>query len=117
MNTRSFLPRLATLVLCSALTACALEPPISLGKKQSLVGQGMVISITNTSDEYLHDVKLDIVSPTGEAKSYTIATLEPHESMNVGWLKLDGWPIPEGSKVTASCKGYALSIGPLELSS
>ncbi|MEM7354009.1 MAG: hypothetical protein AAF657_24620 [Acidobacteriota bacterium] len=112
--TRRIATAIATL-LCLALAGCALKPPISLGKKESAVGQGMVISITNTSDEHLHEVVLDIVSPAGESKQFSIPTLNPHESMNVGWLKLEGWPIPEGSKVTASCKGYALSVGPFEL--
>lgn len=92
------------------LTACALEPPISIGKKESAVGQGIVVSMTNTSDEHLHDVVVDIKSPTGEAKQFTMATLSPHESINIGWLKLDGWPIPEGSDVSVSCKGYAMAV-------
>ncbi len=96
--------------LSLVLTACALEPPISIGKKESMVGQGMVITVTNTSDEHLHDVAVDILSPTGEARQFTIPTLDPHESVNIGWLKLDGWPIPEGSEVSVSCKGYALAV-------
>ena len=109
------LPYFAAL-LCLTLTACALKPPISLGKKESAVGQGMVVSLTNTSEDHLHEVMLDIESPAGETKQFSIPTLNPHETVNVGWLKLEGWPIPEGSKVTVSCKGYALSVGPLQLS-
>ncbi len=109
------LPYLAAL-LCLTLTACALKPPISVGKKESAVGQGMVVSLTNTSEEHLHEVVLNIKSPTGETKQFSIPTLNPHETVNVGWLKLDGWPIPVGSEVTVSCKGYTLSVGPLELS-
>ncbi len=93
-----------------ALTACVLEPPVSIGKKESMVGQGMVITVTNTSDQHLHDVVVDIKSPAGETKQLTIATLSPHESVNVGWLKLDGWPIPEGSEVSVSCKGYMMPV-------
>ena len=116
MNGRIHRLSALTALLCLTLTACTLRPPISLGKKESLVGQGMVVSLTNTSDDYLHEVVVDIVSPAGEAKQLAIPTLEPHETVNVGWLKLDGWPIPEGSKVSVSCKGYVLSVGPLRLS-
>ncbi len=117
MNIRLSFVRASTLLLCLSLVACALEPPISLGKKESLVGQGMVISVTNTSDDHLHEVVLDIESPEGETKQFSIPTLNPHESTSVGWLKLDGWPIPEGSSVKVSCKGYMMSVGPFKLSS
>lgn len=92
------------------LSACGVQPPISLGKKESLVGQGMVVSVTNTSDEHLHEVLFDVENPAGETKQLSIPTLDPHETVNVGWLKLDGWPIPAGSKVKVSCKGYALPV-------
>ncbi len=108
MHSRSRFTVVTCLVL--ALTACALEPPVSIGKKESAVGQGMVISVTNTSEEHLHDVIVDIKSPAGESKQFTMATLAPHESVNVGWLKLDGWPIPEGSEVSVTCKGFAMAV-------
>ncbi len=101
---------IAVSCLALALIACVLEPPLSIGKKESLVGQGIVITLTNTSDKHLHDVVMDIVSPAGEARQLTMPTLNPHESTSVGWLKLDGWPIPEGSKVSVSCKGYAMAV-------
>ncbi len=92
------------------LTACALEPPITIGKKESVVGQGMVISVTNTSDEHLHDVIVDIKSPAGESRQFTMPALGPHETINIGWLKLDGWPIPQGSDVSVTCKGFAMAV-------
>ncbi len=108
MHSRS-LPSIA-IGLALILTACALEPPISISKKESVVGQGLVVSVTNTSDEHLHDVIVSITSPAGETKQYVMAALGPHESVNVGWLKLDGWPIPVGSEVAVSCKGYQMAV-------
>ncbi len=96
--------------LALAVTACALKPPISIGKKESAVGQGIVVIITNTSEEHLHDVIVNITGPAGETKQLTIATLSPHQSVNVGWLKLDGWPIPQGSEVSVTCKGYQMAV-------
>ena len=107
MHSRPFVIAVVCLVL--VLSACALEPPISIGKKESVVGQGIVVSVTNTSDEHLHDVVVNVTSPAGETKQYTMATLDPHESVNVGWLKLDGWPIPVGSEVSVSAKGYRMA--------
>ncbi len=111
MHSRSRFACLAV-TACAALlvAACALKPPISIGKKESAVGQGIVVSVTNTSDEHLHDVVVDIKSPTGEVKQLTIATLTPHESVNIGWLKLEGWPIPAGSEVSVSAKGYTMPV-------
>ena len=106
MNSRSLLALAAGLALLFA--ACAVKPPVSLGKKESVVGQGMVITVTNTSDEHLHDVVVDIKSPAGDSRQLTMPTLGPHESVNVGWLKLDGWPIPEGSEVSVTAKGFAM---------
>ena len=100
----------AVFCLALVLAACALKPPISIGKKESAVGQGIVISLTNTSDEHLHDLIVSITSPAGENKQYVQTTLSPHESVNVGWLKLDGWPIPVGSEVSVTAKGYQMAV-------
>ena len=102
----------ALLALAGLLSACALEPPVTVGKRESAVGQGMVISVTNTSDDFLHELVVEIAAPSGEVKQFSMATLNPHESVNVGWLKLDGWPIPEGSKVSVSAKGFMMPSGP-----
>ena len=107
MHLRSRAATAACLALL--LTACVLQPPVSIGKKESMVGQGIVVTVTNASDKHLHDVVVSIESPEGETKQLTMASLEPHESANIGWLKLDGWPIPEGSKVSVSAKGYAMA--------
>ena len=96
--------------LALGLAACAVKPPISINQRASLVGQGLVIVVTNTSDDYLHDVVVDIESPAGETKRYAFPTLEPHASANVGWLKLEGWPIPEGSDVSVSAKGFLMPV-------
>ncbi len=105
--------RAALLVLLAfVVLACNLRPPISVGRRDSQLGQGIVLSVTNTSGDYLHEVKVEIRSPEGETKEHLIPTLQPHESMNVGWLKLDGWKIPEGSEVTVRVKDYYLAGGP-----
>jgi len=111
LSPRSRAPWALLACFALALAACAREPPISVGKKESVVGQGVVLTITNTSDEHLHEVLVKIVSPAGETKEHAIPTLTPHESVNVGWLKLDGWPIPQGSSVSVKCKGFALAAG------
>jgi len=117
MNLRISLSHAAVAVgLLLTVSACTLKPPISVAVRESLIGQGLVIAVTNTSDEHLHEVTVKIESPSGETREYFQPTLDPHESVNVGWLKLDGWPIPQGSRVKVSCKGYPLAGGPWKLS-
>lgn len=103
------------MLAAATLAACQLQAPISLSARESLAGQGLVVAVTNTSDEFLHDVTVTIESPSKEIKKHFEATLEPHATVNVGWLKLEGWPIPEGSTVTVSCKGYLRAAGPWEV--
>lgn len=99
--------------LALLLTACdKLEPPVTVAQRESAVGQGQVIEITNTSDEFLHELRVRIESPEGEVKEYFAASLEPHRTLKVGWLKLEGWPIPQGSVVTVGAKGYVKTSGP-----
>lgn len=101
-----------TLVAALLAAGCLINPPISIGQRESIVGQGKVIAITNTSDKFLHEVLVTIESPDGEVKTFSTATLEPHESLSVGWLKLEGWPIPDGAEVSVGCKGYLADAGP-----
>lgn len=120
MNGRHRPPALVLLVLFALLLGCegkGLKPPISLGKKNSLVGQGEVVTLTNTSDDYLHEVRVSIEAPSGESRELTLPTLEPHETESVGWLKLDGWPVPVGAKVKVTCEGYVLPVGPWKVPS
>ncbi len=111
MNNRRHRALLIAL-LCLTLGACNAKPPVSVTVTESMVGQGLVLTVTNTSDEFLHDVAVSIESPAGELKKFFSASLAPHDAVKVGWLKLDGWPIPEGSEVEVSAKGYVLPAGP-----
>lgn len=83
------------------------EPPLSLNVRPSLVGAGYVLVITNTSDEFLHEVSVRAKAPNGsELKSKIVAvTLKPHSSVEVGWMEL-GMQFDPGDKVYVGAKGY-----------
>jgi hypothetical protein len=115
-NASSAIQTFTIALLALGLAACQITPPISVGSRQSLAGQGVVLAVTNTSDQPLHEVTVRVTSPGGEVKTWSTPTLSAHESVNVGWLKLDGWPIPEGSEVHVSCKDYMADAGPFKAS-
>lgn len=97
-------------LLALLLYGCQLSPPVSISERESLVGQGQVIRITNTSDRVLREVRVRITGPDGgEAHEHFEPRLDPGAELEVGWLKLDGWPVPKGAGVAVSAKGYALS--------
>ena len=103
------------LPLLLLLTGCdKLEPPVEVSMRESLVGQGIVLQVTNTSDAVVHELRVHIESPSGEVREYFHPALAAKESVNVGWLKLEGWPIPAGSKATVKAKGFPLASGPWE---
>lgn len=91
------------------LVACEqLQTPVSVGQRDSVLGQGKVLLITNTSDAALQEVRVRIEGE-GEVKEYFESSLGPKEVLQVGWAKLDGWPIPEGAKVSVTADGYAVA--------
>ncbi len=99
---------LALLVVAgSMLFACGRwAPPVAVGQRDSLAGQGVVLTLTNTSDRYLHEVTVTITPPDGDERSAVIETLGPHASESVGWLRLEGWPIPAGAEVEVRALDY-----------
>ncbi len=102
--------------LALVLAGCNLKPPVAVSARESAVGQGLVITVTNTSEEeFLHDVIVEITAPSGEVKKHFADTIQPGDSINVGWLKLEGWPIPEGSAVTVTCEGFLRPAGPVTI--
>jgi hypothetical protein len=87
------------------VSAWGVEIPISLISKNSIIGKGKVIVITNTSDEYLHECPISI----NNNNAITLATLKPHESQNIGWMEL-GYELRIGDNISVSCKKYLIPV-------
>jgi hypothetical protein len=84
------------------------EPPICLTTRNSLIGAGKVLIITNTSDETLHQITLGISNDkkNQEVKDAVVAvTLEPHKSIELGWMELN-LAFEPGDSVRVGAKGY-----------
>lgn len=97
-------------LLTLLLAACQLSPPVSISERESLVGQGQVIRVTNTSDRILREIRVRVTGPDGgEAHEHFESRLGPGEELEVGWLKLEGWPVPKGASVSVTAKGYTLA--------
>ncbi len=84
------------------------EPPLSIVTRDSFVGAGKVLIITNTSDDYLHACTIKIEAPNGQVFGPKVfaTTLEPHAGIEVGWMELEGWVVEPGERVTVSCRGF-----------
>ncbi len=78
--------------------------------RESLIGAGKIIQVSNTSNEALAKVEVTLRSPAGEERSFTQETLGGFEQLEIGWKKLGGWEIPAGAEVTVRCEGYLGSV-------
>mgnify|MGYP001812508613 FL=1 len=118
MKTRSTTERLFSLsvavmtVLTLIVSGCgksALPPPVTVTYRDSLVGVGKVIQITNNSSHHLYNVRVvgrnyeEVSSASVKATDH----LRPHDYVEVGWMEFEAWvPIP-GESVEVYCDDYA----------
>jgi hypothetical protein len=85
--------------------AWGLEVPLSIISKNSMLGKGKVLVITNTSDEYLHECSISINPPNDNP--LVIPTIGPHASNDIGWLEL-GFELRPTDQISILCKKYAI---------
>jgi hypothetical protein len=83
------------------------ELPLSVIPKDSMLGKGKVIVVTNISDDYIHECAITVNQQSSE--TITIPTLKPHESKNIGWLEL-GYELRVGDQIAINCKKYVSSF-------
>jgi hypothetical protein len=103
----------ALLALIAALSGCgtsAFPPPVKIDFRDSWVGNGKVIKITNTSTNHLYNVKVVIRNlKQGSIASVRAAEhLSPDSTVEVGWLELERWRPDPGEIVEVRCDEYAL---------
>jgi hypothetical protein len=110
---KSSLRSLALTILAVSLAGCGQlgqlgSPPVEVLYRDSLLGQGLIVQVKNTSDAALEEVTVDVRGPEGERRSFTEASVEGFGVLEVGWKRLGGWQIPAGSTVTVRARGYLL---------
>lgn len=93
------------LIACST----ALEaPPLDVAYRDSLVGIGKIVRITNTSSEVLTELEVRIENPNGDVKNHTLPSLAGGETVELGWKKLDGFEVRMGARVNVEAAGFVL---------
>lgn len=111
MRTLSNYAVAVSLSLCLVVVACgsALEaPPVKVTYRDSLVGIGKILQITNASQELVENLELRIENPNGDVKNHSIPALGAGLAIEVGWKKLDGFEVAEGASVSLRAEGYGL---------
>ncbi len=99
------------LLLCLALllVGCGQTlkpPPLGVAHRESLLGAGRILQITNTSEEPLTCPQVRIETPAGDVKTHHLGVLASGELVELGWKKLGGFEITPGAEVTFECEGY-----------
>ena len=104
---------LATAALvCALASGCgksALPPPVTVSYRDSLVGAGKVIQISNNSPHHLYNVRVvgrnfdEVSSASVKAADH----LGPNDYVEVGWMEFEAWVPRSGESVEVYCDDYA----------
>lgn len=87
-------------------------PPVAVSVRDSVLGKGKVLRVTNTSDAYLHQVEASVAANAGmPGRTAVIAeALAPHRTVEVGWIQLGDRELLAGERVSVRCRGYAQAL-------
>ncbi|GEM_PF-4963284 len=83
------------------------QPPISIRLHRLVPGGGEIMTLTNTSDKTLHNVKVRAFNPEthGTVNRIVAVALEPNRSIDVSWMEFD-----PGEDYSISARGYFRKI-------
>lgn len=95
------------IVLIFGFTGCT-DPdlpdlPVTLSFRESSVGLGYVIRLTNASDRYM-TVRARFFNPTLRAGRETTISLRPGLTTEFGWL--EGWEFVSGESIEVAHHGF-----------
>ena len=94
------------LAACGAVEA----PPLDLRQRDSLLGIGKILIVSNPSEQALEGVTLRFENPNGDIKNYTLGSLNAGAETEVGWKKLDGFEVSDAAKVEVRATGYGRAL-------
>lgn len=84
-------------------------PPIEVAVRDSVVGRGKVIRLTNTGNKQLQLVRLELVGEGKEFKGVIAKAIKPHDTAEVGWTELGFAPVA-GMSVKVTCNDYPEAV-------
>lgn len=77
--------------------------PVEVKYRQSVVGRGLVLILTNTGAKKMA-VTLTVETSQGSKEKTDLVMLEPHRQSEFGWLQ--GWHLHHGDVVTLANSDY-----------
>jgi hypothetical protein len=89
------------------------QPPITISfRKSKILGQGMVIGLTNASKkETLKNIVVVVKSREEGEHSHRVArSIRANDSIAVGWRELRGWKLKPEDRVKITVDGYPAPI-------
>ncbi len=97
---------LGAILLLAACGQTLEPPPLDIAHRDSLLGAGRILQITNTGSETITCPQVRIETPAGDIKNHNLGALASGERVELGWKKLGGFEITRGAEVTFECEGY-----------
>jgi hypothetical protein len=107
----TLVPVIAVVCACLVITSCgksALPPPVTVSYRDSLVGMGKVMQITNRSGHHLYNVRV-IGRNFDQVSSASVRAtdhLAPGDTVEVGWLEFGNWTPTPGETMEVYADDY-----------
>ena len=95
-------------VLAGACSGALEAPPVDIAYRDSLVGIGKIVRITNEGEAALSALEVRIENPNGDVKNHSVPSLATGETLELGWKKLEGFEVQIGAEVALRAEGFAL---------
>jgi hypothetical protein len=88
----------------------ALPPPVKIEFRDSLLGIGKVVRITNDSNHHLYNVNVVGRNFQQGSSASVRATdhLSPHLTVEVGWMEFESWTPRSGETIEVRCVDYVM---------
>jgi hypothetical protein len=99
---------IALILTIATLCGCGgRSPQLTVRFRDSAVGIGKVLILTNASDKTIHGIQIVAKSDRGDQVTRDIpGRLEPNGVLEIGWLELEGWKPKPGETFLITAEGF-----------
>ena len=89
MRAKWWVGSLVAALLISVLIGCgaATTPPVEVFQRDSLLGIGTILIVSNPSETALESLEFRFENPNGDVKNYALDRLGAGEEIEIGWKK------------------------------